>query len=43
MLLGLLMKMMNVVGFDDEHDEGEMSVIVFSTKFNGMDLIDGQR
>jgi hypothetical protein len=37
------MKMMNVVGFDDEHDEGEMNVNVFSTRFNIMDLIDGRR
>jgi len=36
MLLDLLMKMMNVAGFDDEHDEGEMNVNVFP-----QDLTDG--
>jgi len=32
--------MMNVVEFGDEHDEGEMNVNVFSTRFNRLDLID---
>lgn len=43
MLLCLLMKMMNVAEFDDEHDEAEMNVNVFSIRFNRIDLIDERR
>ena len=37
------LKVMNVSGFDDEHDEGEMNVNIFFRRFNGMDLSGGRR